>query len=61
MNDYISYMANKKKSKKTRLYYKTKALRLFAGGGDCYEENGVQKKVFKWKLLLSTARLNLVD
>ena len=44
MNDYISYMANKKKSKKTRLYYKTKALRLLAGGGDCYEENGVQKE-----------------
>ena len=44
MNDYISYMANKKKSKKTCLYYKTKALRLFAGGGDCYEENGVQKE-----------------
>ena len=30
MNDYI--------------YYKTKALRLFAGGGDSYEENGVQKE-----------------
>ena len=44
MNDYISYMANKKKSEKTRLYYKTKALRLFAGGGDSYEENGVQKE-----------------
>lgn len=44
MNDYISYMANKKKSDKTRIYYKTKALRLFAGGGDSYEENGVQKE-----------------
>lgn len=44
MNDYISYMANKKKSSKTRIYYKTKALRLFAGGGDSYEENGIQKE-----------------
>lgn len=44
MNDYISYMANKKKSPKTRIYYKTKALRLFAGGGDSYEENGIQKE-----------------
>lgn len=44
MNDYISYMVNKKKSEKTRTYYKTKALRLFVGGGDSYDENGVQKE-----------------
>ena len=43
MNDYISFMANKKKPEESRLYYKTKALNLFIGKGFSYEENGVTK------------------
>lgn len=44
MNDYISFMANKKKPEESRLYYKTKALNLFIGKGFSYEENGVTKE-----------------
>ena len=44
MNDYISFMANKKKSEENRLYYRTKALNLFIGKGFSYEENGVTKE-----------------
>lgn len=43
MNDYISFMASKKKSLDTRKYYKTKALNLFFGKGYSYEENGIEK------------------
>ncbi|MCD8309712.1 MAG: hypothetical protein LUB83_00635 [Prevotellaceae bacterium] len=43
MNDYISFMANKKKSQDNRMYYRRKALNLFMGKGDSYEENGVTK------------------
>ena len=43
MNDYISFMANKKKPEESRLYYRTKALNLFIGKGFSYEENGVTK------------------
>lgn len=44
MNDYISFMANKKKPEESRLYYRTKALNLFIGKGFSYEENGVTKE-----------------
>lgn len=44
MNDYISFMASKKKSLQNRKYYSTKALKLFIGGGNSYEENGVKKQ-----------------
>ena len=44
MNDYISFMANKKKPEESRLYYRTKALNLFIGKGSRYEENGVTKE-----------------
>ena len=44
MNDYISFMANKKKPEESRLYYRTKALNLFIGKGFSYEENGVIKE-----------------
>ena len=43
MNDYISFMADKKKTVDNRRYYKTKALNLFVGKGYSYEENGVEK------------------
>ena len=43
MNDYISFMASKRKSTENRKYYKTKALNLFMGKGFSYEENGVEK------------------
>jgi hypothetical protein len=44
MNDYISFMANKNKKANTRLYYKKKALNLFVGCGESYEEDGVRKE-----------------
>lgn len=44
MNDYISFMANKKKPEENRLFYKTKALNLFIGKGFSYEENDVTKE-----------------
>ncbi len=44
LNDYISFMASKKKSVENRLYYKEKALNLFIGKGYMYEENGVEKE-----------------
>ncbi len=43
MNDYISFMANKKKTQDNRMYYRGKALNLFIGQGNSYEENGVTK------------------
>ncbi len=43
MNDYISFMANKKKTQDNRMYYRGKALNLFMGKGNSYEENGVTK------------------
>ena len=42
MNDNISFMADKKKDLGTRNYYKGRALKLFIGGGDPYEEEGVR-------------------
>ena len=47
MNDYITMMASKKKSRDNRLYYREKALNLFVGKGYDYEENGVNKKGVK--------------
>ncbi len=44
MNDYVSFMANKSKSKATRIYYRAKALPLFIGRGYDYEENGIPKE-----------------
>lgn len=44
MNDYISFMANKSKKPNTRVYYKKKALNLFVGCGDSYEEDGIRKE-----------------
>ena len=44
LNDYISFMASKKKSVENRKYYKTKALNLFMGKGYDYEENGKLKE-----------------
>lgn len=44
MNDYISFMASKKKTLERRQYYRTKALNLHIGKGNQYEENGVSKK-----------------
>ena len=44
MNDYISFMTNKNKKANTRLYYKKKALNLFVGCGESYEEDGVRKE-----------------
>ena len=44
MNDYISFMANKKKKRDMRQYYRKCALELFIGEGNSYEENGVNKK-----------------
>lgn len=43
LNDYISFMAKKNKPEKSRFYYMNKALKLFIGNGDSYEENGVVK------------------
>lgn len=44
MNDYISFMASKKKSVEVRQKYRKEALNLFIGEGNSYEENGVQKE-----------------
>lgn len=44
MNDYISFMASKKKSTETRKWYKEKALNLFIGKGYDYEENDERKE-----------------
>ena len=44
MNDYVSFMADKSKSKGTRYYYRKKALPLFIGKGYEYEENGITKQ-----------------
>jgi len=44
MNDYIAYMADPKKDKETRLYYRKQALNLFIGMGYEYEEDGIDKE-----------------
>lgn len=44
MNDFISFMGDKKKSVTTRENYKKKALNLFVGNGYSYTENGVRKE-----------------
>lgn len=41
MNDNISFMADKSKDLKTRSYYRGKALNLFIGKGEPYEEEGI--------------------
>ena len=43
MNDYISFMASRKKTIDNRRYYKAKALNLFIGEGFSYEENDIKK------------------
>lgn len=42
MNDYIAFMASKKKSLSNRQYYKKKALNLFIGKGYSYTKDGVE-------------------
>lgn len=54
MNDYISFMASKKKSVEVRQRYRTNALNLFIGEGNSYEENGVQKE----GVLMETTSVN---
>ena len=44
MNDYISYMANKKKKMERRLEKKANALNLFLGEGNRYKEFGEYKE-----------------
>lgn len=46
LNEYISFMANKKKPTEDRKYWMTKALSMFVGKGYSYmlEENGVVKE-----------------
>lgn len=44
LNDYISFMASKKKPTEDRKRRKTNALNLFLGNGFSYEENGVEKE-----------------
>ena len=44
MYDYVSFMADKSKTQKTRYYYCKKALQFFIGKGYEYEENGVTKQ-----------------
>lgn len=44
LNDYISFMANKKKPEELRMHYKAEALNMFVGKGYSYEENGVNKE-----------------
>lgn len=44
MNDYISYMANKKNNYDTRQYYRNKALPLFIGKGYSYVQDGVKRE-----------------
>lgn len=50
MNDYISFMASKKKTLQNRKYYSGKALNLFMGKGFSYEENGVKKDGVKMEV-----------
>lgn len=54
MNDYISFMASKKKSTENRKYYKKKALNLFMGKGFSYKEDGVEKD----GVMMETSSLN---
>lgn len=44
MNDYISYMANKKNNYDTRQYYRSKTLPLFIGKGYSYVQDGVKRE-----------------
>ena len=43
LNDYITFMSDRKKSIENRRHYKTKALNFFVGKGYSYEENGIEK------------------
>lgn len=43
MNDNISFMADKSKDLNTRNYYRGKALNLFIGKGEPFEEEGIHK------------------
>lgn len=44
MNDYISSMANPKKDRETRGFYREQALNLYIGKGYEYEDDGVEKE-----------------
>lgn len=44
MNDYISFMADKKNSVNNRQYYSKQALKLFIAKGEAYTENDVKKE-----------------
>lgn len=44
MNDYVSWMADKRNPEDERKYYRTEALPLFIGKGYEYKENGTPKK-----------------
>ena len=44
MNDYISYMANKKNNDDTRQYYRKKTLPLFIGKGYSYVQDGIKRE-----------------
>lgn len=44
MNDYISYMGDKKNKDETRLYYRKKALPLFIGKGYKYVSDGIERE-----------------
>ena len=44
MNDYVSWMADKRNPEDERKYYRTEALPLFIGKGYEYKENGTTKK-----------------
>ena len=44
MNDYISYMANKKNNYDTRQYYRKKTLPLFIGKGYSYVQDGIKRE-----------------
>jgi hypothetical protein len=44
LNDYISFIADKKQPLKKKMHYKEKALNLFIGKGYGYEEDGVKKE-----------------
>lgn len=44
LNDYLSMMVSGKNSNEIRNHYKNKALSLFVGKGNRFEENGVEKE-----------------
>lgn len=50
MNDYISFMASKRKTTTIRYKYKDKALNLFVGKGYSYVENSINKEGVKQEI-----------